>query len=65
MLDAIDSIVGAFERSDGGYDVRELLAEEFRNNMRDSRSTVGTGRVGIVAKKAFQDHGTSIRTVRI
>lgn len=63
MLDRLDAILAAFQRTDGQFDVCEMSPTVFRREMRPSRSTGAAGRVGVVTRRAFQEHGRSVRTV--
>lgn len=54
MLDRLDSVLAAFELTDGSFDLWELAATRFRAAMRETRSKgPSTWRVGIVSKAAF------------
>ena len=66
ILDRLDSIVAAFQRDDGSFELWSLPADKFRREMRDTRST-GTpaGKVGLVRKDAFEKHGVIITRVTL
>ena len=63
MLDRLDAILAAFQPTDGQCDVCEVSPTVFRREMRPSRSALAAGRVGVVTRRAFQEHGRSVRTV--
>ncbi len=63
MLDRLDAVLAAFQRTDGRFDIFEMSPDIFRREMRPSRSTGAAGRVGVVTRRAFQEHGQSISTV--
>ena len=66
MLDRLDSIVAAFQRADGSFDLWRLPADKFRREMRDTRSTgASAGKVGLVRKDVFEKHGELITRVNL
>lgn len=64
MLDSLDLVLAAFQHRDGSFDVYALAPDEYRRHMRDSRSGGAEGRVGLVTRKVFEEHGRRIRIVR-
>ena len=64
MLESLDLVLAAFQHHDGSFDVYSLRADEYRRHMRDSRSSGAAGRVGLVTKKTFTEHGTRVKIVR-
>ena len=62
MLESLDLVLAAFQHHDGSFDVYSLRADEYRRHMRDSRSSGAAGRVGLVTKKTFTEHGTASRS---
>ena len=66
MLDRLDSIVAAFQRDDGSFELWSLPADKFLREMRDTRSTgTSAGKVGLVRKDAFEKHGVIITRVTL
>ena len=66
MLDRLDSIVAAFQRDDGSFELWSLPADKFRREMRATRSTgASAGKVGLVRKDAFEKHGVIITRVTL
>jgi hypothetical protein len=66
MLDRIDSIVAAFQRDDGSFELWCLPAEKFRSEMRDTRSTgASAGKVGLVRKDVFERQGRLITRITL
>ena len=66
MLERVDAVVGAFEASDGLFDLYELPPDRFRKQMRPTRSTgPSAGRVGLVSVAVFRREGKSLGRVRI
>jgi hypothetical protein len=59
MMERIESIIGAFENSDGTFQLYEISPQIFKMNMRDSKNE---NKVGVVRKKVFQDFGTKVPT---
>ena len=64
MLDELDLVLAAFQHKDGSFDVYALAPDEYRQHMRDSRSSGADGRVGLVTKKVFEERGKRIKIVR-
>jgi hypothetical protein len=61
MLDRLDSVIGAFQRDDGSFDLWSITAETFKNHMRHTRSRgPSAGRVGILGRQIFEQHGTRL-----
>ena len=66
MLDRLDSVVAAFQRDDGSFELWRLPADRFRREMRDTRSTgPSAGKVGLVRKDVFEQHGELITRVTL
>ena len=66
MLARVKKVLGAFEEDDGRFRVMALSPEDFRRNMRPTRSTgPSAGRVGIVSKTAFERVGRLVKLVRL
>jgi hypothetical protein len=65
MLDTLDLVLAAFQHKDGSFDVYSLAPDVYQKHMRDSRSRLGEGRVGLVTKKVFEENGKRIRLVRL
>ena len=66
MLDRLDSVVAAFQRDDGSFELWSLPADKFRRAMRDTRSTgASAGKVGLVRKDKFEKHGELITRVTL
>jgi hypothetical protein len=64
MLGRVGTILGAFEVEDGSYNIYEMTPDAFQSHMRPTRSTgPSVGRVGIVRKSAFLEHGAFLRKV--
>jgi hypothetical protein len=66
MLDRLDSIIGAFQLDDESYELWSLSPEEFRQEMRDTRSRgSAAGKVGIVRKDLFEKSGRLLARVSL
>lgn len=66
MLDRLDSIVAAFQRNNGSFELWRLPADKFRREMRDTRSTgASAGKVGLVRKDVFEKHGELITQITL
>jgi hypothetical protein len=66
MLNHLDGVLGAFENPDGSYRIVRLPANVYRNNMEPTRSTgPSNGRVGVVNRAVFDQHGTVVGVVRV
>jgi hypothetical protein len=66
MLDRLDSIVAAFQRDDGSFELWCLPAEKCRSEMRDTRSTgASAGKVGLVRKDVFERQGKLITRITL
>jgi hypothetical protein len=57
MLDRVEAVIGAFEKSDGSFSLYQISPSVFRANMRDSKNE---NRVGLVRKKVLQDMGQAL-----
>jgi len=66
MLKRIRAVVGAFEEKDGSYSIMILPAEDYIVHMSETRSRGSSaGKVGIVSKSLFHQHGRRLPSVRI
>jgi hypothetical protein len=66
MLNRISKIFAAFQNEDDSFEIISLAADDFKNNMRDTRSKGhSAGRVGIVNKKFFRERGQQERIIHI
>jgi len=66
MINRLHSIIGAFQQSDGAFELFVLPVENFKNNMKDTKSLgASAGKVGVLSKKVFIDNGIELKTVRI
>lgn len=65
MLTRLDSVVAAFQRSKGEFEIFEMRSDVFANQMRESRSSGSAGRVGLVSRQAFRAHGIRLKTVAV
>ena len=62
MLNRIDAVVGAFESSDGRYELIEMSPALFQQHMRNSKKE---GRIGLVRRKTFQKIGRPLGLYKI
>jgi hypothetical protein len=66
MLERVKKVIGAFEEDGGRFRVMALTPEDFRRNMRPTRSTgASAGKVGIVSKTAFEREGKLVKVLTI
>lgn len=66
MLERLDSIIGAFERTDGAFDLWTLSREDYVRFMRTSKSRSHTPDRGQQVRRSdFETHGTYLTTIRI
>ena len=66
MLDRLDSVVAAFKRDDGSFELWFLSSDKFHRAMRDTRSEgASAGKVGLVRKDTFEKHGELITRVTL
>ncbi len=66
MLKRIRAVVGAFEEKDGSYSILILPAEDYILHISETRSRgPSAGKVGIVSKSLFHQHGRRLPSVRI
>lgn len=66
MLSRLDAVIGAFERPDGGFDLRKMSRDEYLRLMRTSKSRGHVPNRGQqVRRRDFETHGTYITTVRL
>ena len=63
MLPKLDSVIGAFQLDAGSFEPWKLSAKHVESNMRDSRT--GAGKVGLIKKRTFIDHGKPLGTIRL
>jgi hypothetical protein len=65
MLERVEMIIGAFERTDGAFDLRTLSRDEYRGLMRPSKSLSHVPNRGQQVRRAdFETYGRFLRTVR-
>lgn len=61
-LRTIDSVLGAFQDEDGSYRILKLRANQFERFSRPTASRgPSAGRVVLVQRKIFEDHGELVR----
>jgi len=60
MLDRADAVYAAFENKDGIYEVSEMTPALYRLFMRDSKNE---GKVGLVTRKQFREHGKHVSSI--
>ena len=66
MLERLHSVIGAFEQTNGSFNVISLPVTVFTANQRPSRSQgASEGKVGLVSRSVFESKGTEIKAVRI
>jgi hypothetical protein len=66
MLERLAAVLGAFEQPDGSYRVIRLAASRFASAMRPTRSRgASAGRVGVVKRAVFEQHGSTVAILRI
>ena len=66
MLERVEKVLGAFEEEDGRFRVLALTPEDFRRNMRPTRSTgASAGKVGIVSRTVFEREGKLVKLLRL
>jgi len=66
MLERVNKVLGAFEEEDGRFRVLALTPEDFRRNMRPTRSTgASAGEVGIVSRAVFEREGKLVKLLRL
>lgn len=66
MLERVETIIGAFERSKDTFELRTLSREEYLRFRRPSRSRSHVPNRGQQVSRAdFERHGVYLRTVRI
>jgi hypothetical protein len=66
MLERLDSVIGAFQRNEGAFEIISLPADLYREYMTETQSRgASAGGVGIVAKNVFIDKGQPISIVTI
>lgn len=66
MLNRLDSVIGAFQLDDGSFELWSLPAENFRQEMRDTRSKgAAAGKVGLVRRDVFEKNGKRLGKIRL
>jgi hypothetical protein len=65
MLARLDSVVAAFQRPQGEFEIFEMRPDVFASQMRGSRSSGSAGRVGLVSRQTFRTHGTHVKTIAV
>src|SRR5258708_5631027 len=61
MLPTLDSVIAAFRRKDGEFDLFSLSAKSYAQHMSNTRSKGSSkDRVGIVIKKVFETEGERV-----
>lgn len=61
MLDRIQLVIAAFECTPDEYELFSLLPTTYKQSMRDSK---GKGKVGLVSKKTFVEHGQLVARIK-
>jgi hypothetical protein len=65
MLEQLEEIIGAFQLVDDSFDVWALTPAQYRQAMRDTASRGPSGgKVGLVRKAFFEQHGRHVGRVR-
>ena len=66
MLERLDNVVGAFEQDDGLFDLWSLTPSQYKLYMRDTASKGrSAGKIGIVSKSIFLEHGKTLGRIAI
>lgn len=66
MLLRVEEVIGAFERTDGAFDLRVLTRDDYLRLMRPSKSRSHVpGRGQQVRKRDFETHGTHMTTIHL
>lgn len=65
MLKQLDVVIAAFQNGDGLFELYLLSSATYSEQMRDSRSSAGQGRVGLVSKKVFLTLGKRLQVVSL
>ena len=66
MLDTLDSVIGAFQLDDGSFELWGISPQQFAAAMRETRSRgASAGKVALVRKSVFLNHGKALGRVRI
>jgi hypothetical protein len=66
MLETLNSVIGAFQLDDGTFELWSLQPQQFKAAMRATQSRgASAGKVGIVKKSVFFNHGKLFGRVRI
>jgi len=65
MLERLDAVFGCWERAPDEFDIWELTPAQFLAASRDSRSSGGHGKVGIVRRSVFESEGKRVRAVSL
>jgi hypothetical protein len=65
MLQRLHSVIGAFQTTEGSFEILSLPAHIFSQEMRPTRSQgASAGKVGITLRHTFQNKGDRIGIVR-
>jgi hypothetical protein len=65
-LDRVIAVLGAFEQPGGEFRILRLSKEQYQSNMVATRSLgASRGKVGIVKRRDFENHGTTGGKVRV
>ena len=66
LLKRVSAVMAAFEQENGDYEVYEINSNNFKDNMRKTRSKGPfAGRGGVVGKSAFIHEGKFVRKVKL
>ena len=66
LLKRVSAVMAAFEQENGDYEVYEINSDNFKDNMRKTRSKGPfAGRGGVVGKSAFIHEGKFVRKVKL
>ena len=66
MLDRIAKILGAFQEAPDTFRVWAITSAQFKANMRDTASRgASAGKVGLVRRSFFEQHGAFVKTIRL
>jgi hypothetical protein len=65
-LERVDHVLGAFQVTDGSFELWRLTTKDFRAQMRETRSKgAAAGRVGLVRRSVFFESGQHVANVRL
>ena len=66
MVDTLSAVIGAFEQDDGSYRVFKLPMQSYREYMRPTASRGRSkGRVFLVSRSVFEEHGKPIGVFQV